>query len=71
MTILPTELIQAVDGAREHLGDSARNIAEANLAPGSPLARQALADAAHAAIFADAVSSALRSRLEELRTVSK
>ena len=72
MTLLAARSsVQAVAGARDRLGASARDVAAANLHSNSRAQREALVDAAHAAIFSDAVSSALRARIEEMRTVSK
>ncbi|MGH7708700.1 MAG: hypothetical protein ACREM6_12375 [Vulcanimicrobiaceae bacterium] len=71
MTILPTDLLDAAAKARADLTATAGRVARAQLTPGAPSGQAALAGAARAAIFADAISAALRARLEELRTVAK
>jgi hypothetical protein len=68
MNPISVDLERALARARDQLAGAAR----ATAAPGGgDAAGAAQADAARAAIFADAVLSAVRSRLEELRTVSK
>jgi hypothetical protein len=65
MDALPIDLTGASLAARDRLGLLARQAA----AGGGTVS--AMASAARAAVFADALLGAIRARLEELRTASK
>ena len=70
MELLPLDLKSAALSARDLLGTFARNTALAGTSPGGG-AHAAMAGAAQAAIFADALLGAMRARFEELRAVTK
>lgn len=69
MNPISSDLERALTRAGEQLGSAAR--ATATPGTGGNAIAGAQAAAARAAIFADAVLSAVRARLEELRAVSK
>jgi hypothetical protein len=69
MNPISFDLERALGRARDQLAEAA--CATAAPGAGGEAAAAAQAGAARAAIFADAVLSAVRARLEELKTVSK
>jgi hypothetical protein len=69
MNPISYDLERAIARARRDLSEAARATATAGTGGGS--AASAQAGAARAAIFADAVLSAIRARLEELKVVTK
>jgi hypothetical protein len=71
MELLPQDLRTAASAARERFARFSQSTAEANAAPGAALPASAMAGAARAAIFADAVLGALHARLEELKNAAK
>lgn len=71
MNLLPDNLMRAAADARERLSDYARKTATAQLNGDFSSTQASMAQTAKAAIFADALLQALRSRCEELKTVSK
>lgn len=70
METIPFDLRAAALQARERLGAFATGTAVAGTGSGAGMQR-AMAGAAEAAIFADALLAAMRARFEELRTVTK
>ena len=70
MEAIPNELAHAALAARDRLSDLARTAATANATSGS-VRQGTMAEAARAAIFADALTSAMRARLDELKSVAK
>lgn len=71
METIPFDLRAAALQARERLGALASGTAVAGTGSGGAGAQRAMAGAAEAAIFADALLAAMRARFEELRTVTK
>lgn len=71
MQLIPSDLVLAADDARGKLTADAASVARANIAGNRGAVERTLADAADRAIFSDAVLGAMRSHLDELRTVSK
>jgi len=69
MDALPTELLTSASSATGRLASLARDNASASAAGRNGPA--AMASIARDAIFADALLSALRARLEELKTAAK
>jgi hypothetical protein len=70
MDAVPLDLRKAALGARDQLSVLAGATARAGLGSGAGTQTN-MAAAAEAAIFADALLGAIRSRFEELRTVAK
>ena len=70
MQLLPNDLIAAAAQARDVLASVARRSALEGTQAGAPRAA-AMARAARAAVFADALLAALRGRLDALKTVAK
>jgi len=70
METIPLELRAAAGEARDRLTTLAGGTARAGLGSGAGT-QTAMAGAAEAAIFADALLGAIRARFEELRTVAK
>jgi hypothetical protein len=70
MDLIPTDLRSAAAGARDRLSAYAGSTARAGTGAGAGTQR-AMAGAAEASIFADALLGAIRSRFEELRGVTK
>jgi hypothetical protein len=72
MEMIPNDLVQAGLGARDQLSGYARTTAAANVNGGSSASstQGAMAGAARASIFADALLQAMHARLEELKSVS-
>jgi hypothetical protein len=68
--LIPNELANAALGARDRLSGFARSAAAMNAVPGVAAAGT-MARAANAAIFVDALTSAIHARLEELKSVAK
>ena len=66
---IPNELANAALAARERLAGFARAAATSNT--GGATVTGTMAQAANAAIFVDALTSAMHARLEELKTVAK
>ncbi len=66
---IPNDLADAALAARDRLSAFARTAATSNTG-GAP-ASGTMARAASAAIFIDALTSAMHARLEELKTVAK
>jgi hypothetical protein len=71
MEAIPAELRDTALVARGRLADLSMAAAAAPLRSSSVNLQTAMAAAASEAIFADALLSAMRSRLEELRTAAK
>lgn len=71
MEALPTSLTQAALAMRDRLSVLARNAATTNASPGSSTAAGAMAAAANAAIFEDALLTAMHARLEAVKSVAK
>jgi hypothetical protein len=71
MDMIPGDLAQAALGARDRLSTYSYNAATANLGGNFAPTQAAMAGAARAAIFADALLAAVHARLEELKSVSK
>ncbi|MDQ2908935.1 MAG: hypothetical protein M3R44_06240 [Candidatus Eremiobacteraeota bacterium] len=71
MQAIPADLILAASTARDRLAVLARAAAVAGARPGSPAAASTMAAAARAAVFTDALLSAVHARLEELKSVGK
>ncbi len=72
METIPGELMSAAKSARDRLGGAAGATAARGLGAGAfGGSGRDLAAAARAAIFADALLGAMRSRFEELRTAAK
>jgi hypothetical protein len=70
MDAIPLELRDAAVTARDRMAAYADGTARAGLGSGAGT-QQAMAGAAKAAIFADALLGAIRARFEELRMVTK
>ena len=70
MDAIPLELRSAALSARDRLGSFAAGTAKAGVGSGAGT-QTAMAGAAEAAIFADALLGAIRARFEEFRTVTK
>jgi hypothetical protein len=70
MDAIPSSLVAASLAARERLTGFARAAAAAPATSGSK-ATAIMAGAAREAIFTDALLSAMRSRLEELKSLAK
>jgi hypothetical protein len=72
MEMLPNDLAQAGLSARDQLSSYARTTAASNVngAASASAMQGAMAGAARAAIFADALLQAMHARLEELKSVS-
>lgn len=70
MTMLPSDLTRAGLAARDRLSEISRRTAAAGL-PGAPTptTHRLMAEAARAAIFADALLGAMRARLDEFKAV--
>ena len=67
---IPNELASAALAARDRLSGFARAAATRNTGLGTT-ATGAMAQVANAAIFVDALTSAMHARLEEIKTVAK
>jgi hypothetical protein len=72
MDMIPSDILQAGLGARDRLSGYARTTAATNLngAASASSTQGAMAGAARASIFADALLQAMHARLEELKSVS-
>lgn len=70
MNAIPIELERAAEAARDRLVSAARTAAAAGTG-GRLGAHAAMAGAARAAIFADALTAAMHARLEELKGAAK
>jgi hypothetical protein len=72
MEMIPLDILQAGLGARDRLSGFARTTAAAHLngASSASTTQAAMAGAARASIFADALLQAMHARLEELKTAS-
>ena len=70
--MIPRDILAAGLGARNQLSGFARATAAAHLnaASSASSTQSAMAGAAHASIFADALLQAMHARLEELKSVS-
>jgi hypothetical protein len=64
-------LREAFESARDRLGEAQRSVALANSGQTDRSADAAMAQTAQAAIFTEALLAAERSRLEELKAVTK
>ncbi len=71
MDLLPPELLGGAAAARERFQRVAVSAAQANTSASGPTPQSAMASAARDAIFADALLSAMRARLEELKGLTK
>ncbi len=71
MDAIPNDLSAAARAASERLSGFSRDVAVARAETGSAAPQSAMAGAARAAIFADALLSAMHARLEELKSVAK
>ncbi len=71
MEAIPTVIAHAALSARDRLSDLSRLAATADAAPGSSAAAGSMAKAAREAIFVDALTAAMHSRLEELKSVAR
>jgi hypothetical protein len=69
MDIVPNDLTSAAESARSRLASLSLEAARSNTGLGSP--HPAMDGAARAAIFADALLSAMHARFEELKGVAK
>jgi len=70
MDTIPLDLRTAALAARDRLGGLASTVALAGTRGGTNV-QTAMAGAAEAAIFSDALLGAMHARFEELRTVAK
>jgi len=70
MDAIPNDVAAAALAARDRLAGFARAAAAAPAKPGAA-APAAMAGAAREAIFTDALLSAMRARIEELKSVAK
>ncbi|MBV9103784.1 MAG: hypothetical protein JO060_09335 [Candidatus Eremiobacteraeota bacterium] len=70
MDAIPVDLRVAALGARDRLASFSEGTARSGIQSGAGT-QTAMAGAAEAAIFADALLGAIRARFEEIRTVTK
>jgi len=71
MNLIPGGLAEIAQDARARLAILARSAAARGTQPESALNSSAMAAAARAAIFTDALLAAMHARLEELKTVAR
>jgi hypothetical protein len=71
MDAIPSDLSAAARAASDRLSGFSRDVAIGRASSGNAAPQSAMAGAAQAAIFADALLSAMHARLEELKSVAK